>query len=303
MKKNISLAKVESFEVLAPHAQEIVRKEKVVIRVTRPYYSAPKYGVVNSDEDLQPLYKGQPHRGGYVREEYFIVLQITKKTAQKNESWGSPEDYFYCGSFESHTLIDVCQWADGRFFLGENMHKSWCNSQRWKPQIQDKKLRRFEISSGEEGCMEKYNLILGEEKKARATRYKELSALVAEKYGNEVVRLVSKKKGQVLGMLQYLAEADSSAEAKKMVAAATTADELKNLLQLEAAKVSPSKAYKVAQKAYAWAYLENAFPGVKWEGYFDEALGAVKIYASLSGVGPNVSDLANSWGARLKKRK
>ncbi len=167
-------------------------------------------------------------------------------------------------------------------YFNERLPVAW-NPEGLKDWIQEKATKAAEI------------------KQARISRYQELSVQVAEKYSNEIVKLASRKKGQVLAFLSALAEEEFSSEAKELIKVSANADELRNLLRLVTKKVSPSKAYKIAKKAYAWAYIGNVNFGIEWEGHFDDARAALEKYADLNDAGPKVEDLAQAWGVQLKK--
>lgn len=122
----------------------------------------------------------------------------------------------------------------------------------------------------------------GAEKASRALRFEEYSKTVTEKYGKEILKLALRKKGSVLEILKALTEVSAEiaiSEMKKILELSSSGSTVLNLSNFVSTKIDTFKAAKVAEKAYAWAYLNDAFPGVKFSGYFDEAKTALKIYS------------------------
>lgn len=116
----------------------------------------------------------------------------------------------------------------------------------------------------------------------RKKKFQELSKAVTEKYGEVVLKLTLRKKGSVLAILKMLSESTAQvelAELKKIFALSSEAPVIANLMTCVAGEVDPFKAAKVAKKAYAWAYLSDALPGVYFKGYFDAAKTALEIYS------------------------
>lgn len=116
---------------------------------------------------------------------------------------------------------------------------------------------------------------------ARAKKFEELSKTVTEKYGEEVLKIALKKKGQVLAVLTALSQVEPASlnDVKKSLRLGGNPIEILNLLELSRAKIFPGFAGKIASKAGAWKYLFDTLPGVQFSGYFDDARAALKIYS------------------------
>ncbi|MFM7088070.1 MAG: hypothetical protein ACKOW9_00850 [Candidatus Paceibacterota bacterium] len=117
----------------------------------------------------------------------------------------------------------------------------------------------------------------------RKASFETLSVEITEKYGDEVFKAVLRKKGKVLRVLSALKNmVDPTGVAKpdilKAISLTDDGSEIANLINFVKSGVNPSKAAKVAEKAGAWKYLMDVFPGVKFEGRFDEAAAALAIY-------------------------
>lgn len=121
-------------------------------------------------------------------------------------------------------------------------------------------------------------------KEARKAEFDEISKTVTEKYGEEIFKIALKKKGQVLAVLTTLANSQSElefADIKKILQVAGSSAEISNLISIVSAEILPGQAEKVAKKAYAWAYLYDAFPSVAFSGYFDDARSALEKYSKI----------------------
>lgn len=120
-----------------------------------------------------------------------------------------------------------------------------------------------------------------ERKDLRNRKFEELSKLVSEKYGEEILKLALRKKGFVLAVLRVLSETSQieTSQMRKILAFSVSAPVIENLIICVANKVDALKAEKVAHKAYAWAYVKKAFPFLEFIGYFDEVKEALDIYS------------------------
>jgi len=164
---------------------------------------------------------------------------------------------------------------------------SWCNSQSWwYDELDSTTIQKGWIFVDGEDVFEKTIETVNENRSkkvaARKTKFDELSKVVTEKYGEEVLKLVLRKKGSVLAILKVLSESSVQvelAELKKIFGLTGSAPVIANLMACVAGEVDIFKAAKVADKAYAWAYLNNALPGVGFTGYFDDAKAALEIYS------------------------
>jgi len=177
--------------------------------------------------------------------------------------------------------------SDGEPIIDTMTDTHWANSQSWKYS----KITELTFNEGwftVDGVdvylptKEKIEEESASIKSARMSRFEDLSVPVREKYGEEVLKIVTKKKGSVLAMLDVLSKnpfAISNNEMKKAINFSDTADLLENLLAIIAAEVEPTKAAKVAEKGYAWAYLHNALPEIEFTGRFDDAHTALQIYS------------------------
>ena len=124
--------------------------------------------------------------------------------------------------------------------------------------------------------------VKAEAKEKRARIFPELSKIVTEKYGEEVLKLALRKKGSVLAILKVLSESAVQielAELEKIFGLTSSAPVIANLMACVAGEVDTFKSARVSEKAYAWAYLHNALPGVPFKGYFDDAKEALEIYS------------------------
>lgn len=117
---------------------------------------------------------------------------------------------------------------------------------------------------------------------ARNVKFEKLSKVVAEKYSEEVLKLVFRKKGLVLSILKVLSESEVQlpiSEMKKIFHLSNSAPVIANLMACVASGVDTFKAAKVAKKAFAWAYVCDALPNIGFVGYFDDAIKALEIYS------------------------
>lgn len=145
-------------------------------------------------------------------------------------------------------------------------------------------------------------------KERNKKKFKELSKTVLEKHGEEVFKIILRKKGSILKFLKMLSE--SSAQVKlqdleKILQVTNNVSVIENLIVLVTEQVDTFKAAKVAEKGYAWAYLLNAFPGVEFKGYFDSARLALELYSKnwgpkvIESGGNTIIDLLEEKGINL----
>jgi hypothetical protein len=239
-----------------------------------PYYSRPGNNQIRGDESVKAPYRGE-YAGdnvGTVRAEKLLIYRIAKKV---KTSVG-----VYCGSFRASGVVDVFE-EDGEITYRLNRYESWCNSQQWHEQPRYD-IIRFEIESGEEGSMKEYN----DEKKKRATdreeKFKNLSQIVSEKYGEKILSLALQKKGKILATLQALTDFDSDANsAEKALKASSEPNVLRNLFAIISMNMDKQRIRKISEKAFAWAYLQDAIPEISFSGHFDQAMEALNLYVSM----------------------
>jgi hypothetical protein len=145
-------------------------------------------------------------------------------------------------------------------------------------------IRLPEIGSAEEALSCAASLVekANQEKQARVEKFKEFSETVKEKYGEKILKLATNRKEKVLAVLSLLANNQSDiskAEIEKILKLGGDSATIENLFIIVEAGLDPWKAEKVVGKAYAWAYLKDNFPGIKFVRYFDSALSALEIYS------------------------
>lgn len=163
----------------------------------------------------------------------------------------------------------------------------WANSQNWKYcEIQTLSIEKGWILIDGEDVYENTKKTVDElqaaQKNARKSKFEELSKAVTEKYGEEVVKTVSRKKGAVLGILKALGESQVQANIEDVLKALKLSDipgVVGNLIALAAVGADTFHAAKIAAKARAWKYLYDNFEEVAFTGYFDEAKEALVLYA------------------------
>lgn len=180
----------------------------------------------------------------------------------------------------------------------------WANSQSWKYcEIQTLSIEKGWIFvEGEDVfCNTKKRIEdrEAERKSARSSKFQELSKAVAEKHGEEVLKLALRKKGSVLSILKTLSESSAQvefADFKKVLELSNSAPVIANLIVCIAGKVDVYKATKVAEKAYAWAYLHSALPGIGFTGHFDDASKALEIYSKNWEIVPENKEATNRLG-------
>lgn len=172
--------------------------------------------------------------------------------------------------------------------LGVDTSCHWANSQNWRVNH----LQSVAIQKGwifvdgkdvYDETLEVVSKLLAEQKAERAKKFSELSERVLNSYGQKVLEAVSKKRKVVLKTLAVLAEREGDKEEDVLKALSLTDDSeiLANLLALAKASVSTGYAGRVADKAYAWAYLSSSLPKVSFYGNFDSASAALSLYAEM----------------------
>lgn len=188
---------------------------------------------------------------------------------------------------------------------------SWANSQKWwYDELDASAIQKGWIFVDGEDVFERTigSIKYHRDKKIakRNEKFQELSEAVTEKYGEEVLKMAIGKKGQVLATLSALADCQVEVDlvdVKKILNLGIDPAVAANLLVLVAAKVDTFQAAKVAENAYAWAYLSNALPAeVIFTGRFDDAARALEVYSKNWGYekeGPKVE--LNTLGDFFKK--
>ena len=233
-------------------------------------------------------------RGGYYASSASFG-QYTYQVAHEYDSSGRahykmkimpcvPNGYyqFYLGSTPMSLNV-----TDGEPSIDTMTDTHWANSQSWRySEITEVNIKKGWIFvDGQdvyEATKKTVDEMQAEKRTARKEKFENISETVTEKYGEEILKLATKKKGQVLATLSVLANSQSDvseADVKRILKIGGDSATIGNLLAIVAAGVNPYKAAKVAEKAYAWAYLNNAFPSVEFTGYFDDAKEALEIYS------------------------
>ncbi len=200
------------------------------------------------------------------------------------DGWsGEAYQFYWDGTPMSLTIFDNGRHPE----INTLTQKSWCNSQNWGyERISTLNIKeKWIFINGKDvfhETKERISGLINAEKTARKNKFEELSKTVTEKYGEEVLKIALKKKGQVLAVLTTLANSQSQldiADIKKILQVAGGPAEIANLMAFISAGIFPGQAEKVAKKAYAWAYLYDAFPGVAFAGDFDDARSALEKYS------------------------
>lgn len=177
--------------------------------------------------------------------------------------------------------------TDGQPRIDTLTDTHWANSQSWRyTPISKVNIKKNWIFVDGEDVYEETKKLVDERvskiRSARVNRFKSFSNAVKEQYGEEIFKLALRKKGQVLATLSILLANSQSdigdADIKKALKLGGDVALVENIIAIVVAGVNPKKAAKIATKAYAWKYLENAFPKVSFSGNFTDAVVALAIY-------------------------
>jgi hypothetical protein len=177
--------------------------------------------------------------------------------------------------------------------LNLNVQRHWANSQNWRetPLTETKIEKGWFFFNGEDI----YEATMTEAKKNRDAQITarnekfaaaKTAAMEAGFTDNQITQLLKIGKGKTINLLTTAATI-SRLDCFTADLAFSTINLLRNencdVISNYAGLVSKSKSIdysrikKVNQKASAWAYLRSALPEVKFSGYFDDALRAVKL--------------------------
>lgn len=270
--------KLSQLEALFGLVDEINLGEVFVLEVGSAYYTQPSYFQVTGD--YVPVLRLKYSSMYAVKSSSLTTKKIVRKEILR-------DGRTYCGSFKSHTLIDVFQKESGGLYFRSNLYTSWCNNQDWDESVKDFSFARFEIETGEEGSMTPYNQERKKRAEERAKKFTALSRTISERFGKNVLNRILQERGQVIGIMEIISKNPSITE--EMVEIGLTAGRgeslpvLDVLFKVVADRPDQRKVRRVVSKAYAWDYLFNAgvaYTGGK-NGYFTDTIAALKIYQGM----------------------
>jgi hypothetical protein len=265
--------KISDMAALRECIADLNKGEAIAMMYKSPCYSKPDNTQIYGDKDVRTLSIGTADPfDRAVRGESLLAYKIVKKIPYKGR--------IYCGSFEAGGVVDVFQTKDGSITHETNRYESWNNSQHWEEQVRDYNLPRFEIETGEEGLMSKYNQEGAARKSERCSKFEKFSTKIVERFGEDALTAAKKHKGTLLKDMENLLRLEeASPDMTIKILNASRGATLSNLVSLVNFNPLTEKIKNITKKANAWVYIESVLPFVKLDnGDFSEAIAALTIY-------------------------